>query len=107
MLSSAKHSEIRRTADSLVPAWRREEELLSTFLGLANEWLIDPSTIVRGASRVVSCDIATVTEGEHSGGFVLWEISICSSGEDDFVVVGVFTCASAKQLCSFLSEQWQ
>ena len=38
--------------------------------------MINPSALVRGASREVSCVIATVTEDEREG-FVLWEFSIC------------------------------
>ena len=38
--------------------------------------MINPSALVRGASRNVSCDIATVTEDKREG-LVLWESSIC------------------------------
>ena len=38
--------------------------------------MINPSALVRGASREVSCVIATVT-GDEREGFVLWEFSIC------------------------------
>ena len=38
--------------------------------------MINPSALVWGASREVSCVIVTVTEDEREG-FILWEFSIC------------------------------
>ena len=59
--------------------------------------MINPSALVRGASRDVSYKIATVIEDEqrriHSLGVLhLWSI-------------GVFTCVSAKRRGSFLPEE--
>ena len=59
--------------------------------------VINTSALVRGASRDVSYDIATVIEGERR--------RIRSLGVLHLWSTGVFTCASARRRGNFLSEK--
>ena len=60
--------------------------------------MINPSALVRGASREASCVIATVTEDEREG-FVLWDFSIC--GRLEFSLA----CLSGDEVVVFLKGE--
>ena len=59
--------------------------------------VINPNALVRGASRDVSCNIATVIKDERR--------RICSLGVLHLWLIGVFTCASARRRGSLLSKE--
>ena len=62
VLSKAKRFEIRGTADGPVPCLERRA---TEHISWIRKRVINPSALVRGASRGVSCDIATVIEDER------------------------------------------
>ena len=94
VLSKAKRFEIRGKADGSIPCL---EERAAEHVSWIRKRVINPRALVRGASRNVSCDIATVIEDErrrfrHLGVLHLW-------------LTGVFTCALARRRGSSFSEK--
>ena len=93
VLSKAKRFEIRGTANGSVPSL---EGRSAEYVPWIHKRMINPNTLVRGASRDVSCDTATVIEEEKR--------RICSLGVLHLWSIGVFTCASARRRGSFRSK---
>ena len=59
VLSKAKGFKIRGTPDGSVPCLERR---VAEYVSWIRKRVINPSALVRGASRNVSCDIATMIE---------------------------------------------
>ena len=94
VLSKAKRFEIRGTADGSVPCL---EGRVAEYVSWIRKRVINPRALVWGASRNVSCDMATVIEDErrrfrYLGVLHLW-------------LTGVFTCALARRRGSSFSEK--
>ena len=94
VLSKTKHFEIRGTANGSVPCL---EGRGAEYVSWIRKRVVNPSALVRGASRNVPCDIATVIEDERR--------RFRSLGVLHLWLTGVFTCASARRRGSFLFEK--
>ena len=94
VLSKAKRFEIRGTADGLILCLERRA---AEHVSWIRKRVINPSALVRGASRNVSCDIATVIEDERR--------RFRSLGVLHLWLTGVFIYASTRRRGSFLFEK--
>ena len=94
VLSKAKRFEIRGTADGSVPCLERRA---AEHVSWIRKRVINPRALVRGASRNVSCDIATVIEDEQRRFRYLRVLHLR--------LTAVFTCTLARRQGSSFSEK--